>query len=393
MAADIIVPPRGARGRYHLIHEAARRRTPAARRAFAVLRRYRVFLFFLFGLVGIDLLLLAARDVWHAYDPDDYRERLHGVRQRPRDLVLVGGSTVSEGIDPRSLTGMSWRGQPLDDIYNLGLPGATTTEVWHGVKHGLTPPPRLLVYGITASDLNDSRNEAHGTRSLMTPGDVAEWVYCRPQSAEWVLRHYFEDRVGDAWQLYRHRNALRLWAADQAEAILPDAFPEARAEAQHNLRCSAELRRGDGFAPQTKIRFAHLDFKKVMNDVPSRFPFLENYRLGGHLLYLNRLLDWAETNGVEVVLLDMPVPADIEERMHPEAFARYRTALTDVARRRRLLLLRAGRRDLGLDDRHFSDLIHLNDSGTRRLGDWLRAALAAAGDRDKEAALSRGTAP
>ena len=147
--------------------------------------RFRVVVFFLAGLALVDVLVHAERKLWRAYDPDDYAERLRGCRSRPQDLVVVGGSPVSEGIDPNVLVGLSWQRRPLQHVYNLGLPGGTTAEVWHAVEHGVSRPPRLLVYGITASDVNDSRNEPHGPYALMEVADLPRWVRYQPSSAEW----------------------------------------------------------------------------------------------------------------------------------------------------------------------------------------------------------------
>jgi hypothetical protein len=337
--------------------------------------RWRVILYFLIGLICLDGLLTACRDVWHSYDPDDYRERLDICRQQARDLVVVGGSPVSEGIDPDLLCGVRWHGLPIEHTYNLGLPGATTSEVWHAVKHGLRAPPRVLLYGISASDLNESRYEPHGARSLMDSGDLVEWMTARPDSAEWAARHFIEERAQEIWQLWRYRNALRLWAADRVEEHWPGAFPQAVAEARRNLRKAGALRRGTGFAPDERLREQRLDEMRAASRIGPRFHFLENYRIGGHLDYLHCLLDWADTRQVAVVLVDMPVSADLEEGLHPQAFALFREALGDVALCRHVPVLHAGRRAVGLEDRDFADLIHLNAHGTVRLSAWLRRAL------------------
>ena len=61
-----------------------------------------------------------------------------------------------------------------------------------GALYSLAAPPKLLVYGITASDLNDSRLEPHGPGSVMEWSDLAEWVRLRPRTAArpngWALR-------------------------------------------------------------------------------------------------------------------------------------------------------------------------------------------------------------
>src|SRR5438132_9175621 len=137
---------------------------------------YRVAVFFLLGLAALDVLVGGLCPLWEGYDPDDYAARVANCRRGPHDLVIIGGSPVSEGIDPAVLAGMTWQGRPLTGAFNLGLPGGTTTEFWHAVRHGLIAPPRLLVYGITASDLNDSRQEPHGARVLIDRSDLIGWV-------------------------------------------------------------------------------------------------------------------------------------------------------------------------------------------------------------------------
>jgi hypothetical protein len=339
--------------------------------------RYRVFLYLLLGLVLVDIGVASFRRVWRAYDPDDYRDRVENCRAHPADLVVVGGSTVCEGVDPAALEGLYWRGQVLQRAYNLGLPGATTLEVWHAIRHGLTTPPRLLVYGITASDLNDSRMEAHGPRSLMTRADLVDLARTSPNTAAWCLKHYGRERLAGAWNLFYYRNGIRLWAADHLERLWPGVCPAAAAEAREGLRYSAAMRQPSGFAPQPSVQARRLDERKARGLASMCFTFLDNYQLGGHLQHLDRLLDWAAEHGVDMVLVDMPVSQDLEERLYPREFARYRAALAKVKQRRSVRVLRASRTAVGLTDADFGDLIHLNAQGTARLSAWLQRQLAA----------------
>jgi hypothetical protein len=355
--------------------------------------RWRVLLYLLLGLGAVDVLIFACRQVWRAYDPDEYEERLFGCRRRPQDLVVVGGSPVCEGIDPAVLAGLPWQGAPLERVYNLGLAGATTSEVWHAIEHGLAAPPRLLVYGITATDLNDSRDEPQGPRVLMDFGDLLCWARHRPESIEWCLRHFAKARVTRLWNLFRFRNGIRLWAADCAERLWPGVCPEAAAVAREGLRFSAALHQGNGFAPRPQFRAGRLDHLRAGGHIPPRFSFLEKYRLGGHLAYLHHLLDWAAAHGVGVVLVDMPVSPDLEERLYPQAFAQYRAALADLERQRGVRVLRATRGAVGLGDADFADLIHLNAAGCARLSQWLRRALAegcSVGDSLRKGPATRG---
>lgn len=339
--------------------------------------RYRVFLYLLLGLIAVDGLLHAASEALSLYDPNDYLERLAGCRRRQPDAVLIGGSVVSEGLDPAALAGLRWHGQRLTRPFNLGMPGGTVSEVWHAVEHGLPAPPRLMIYGITASDLNDGRQEPYGPATLMDGGDLARWVRSRPESAEWVCRHFVRGRCARLWRLYHYRNALRGWASDRLEQLVPGLCPEEADQARRNRAYTLALRQPDGFAPQPASRYQRLSWYRAAGRVQPIYWALKNYRLGGgHLLYLHHLLDWARTRDVAVILVDMPVSPDLEERLHRAEFAAYRAVLAEVARDRRLPLLRATRQAVGLGDTDFSDEIHLNGTGTAKMSTWLRHALA-----------------
>jgi hypothetical protein len=344
------------------------------RRSKAPIWRTRVIGYFLIGLIALDGAVAANRKTWRAYDPDEYRERLRGCRRRPFDMVVVGGSSVSEGIDPTVLAGLSWQGRSLEGIYNLGLPGGTTTEVWHAVRHGVTTPPLVLVYGITASDLNDDREEPHGPHSLMDVGDVADWIQSGHRASEWCVRHFVQGRLARAWQLFQYRNGIRLWAADLVEHVCTGLCPEAAAEAQDGLRLSRTIRQNHGFAPRPDFLSRRLDHLKAAG-FKDDFKLLNSYCLGSHLAYLHRLLDWADDHGVKVVLVDMPVSADLDERMYPQAFAAYRAALVDLERTRNVCIVRGAAQGAGLGDADFADWIHLNARGSARFSSWLRRQL------------------
>jgi hypothetical protein len=356
----------------------------ALRRGLTTWARYRVILYFLLGLVAVDVFVISKHPVWSAYDPDDYTERLDGCRREAPELVLVGGSPVCEGIDPNVLIGLPWQGRPLEHVYNLGLPGATTSEVWHAIEHGLAVPPRLLIYGITASDINDGRDEPHGPRSLMDVGDTLRWVRYRPRAAEWGIRQFLQGQLNRVWQLFYYRNGIRLCASDYLEHLLPGACTEAAAEARDGLRYTMSIRTNHGYAPRPEFQARSHEQRKADNLNEKRFAFLEKFRLGGHLAYLHRLVDWASSHDVTLLLVDMPVTADLEERMHPQEFASYRAVLAQLERDRGVRVVRARRADLGLSDADFADLIHLNVRGSTRFSSWLREELTRQYPNDSE---------
>lgn len=342
---------------------------------------FRVIFYWLLGLLAVEMLVRANVKTWRLYEADDYRERVHACRRQKPDLVVVGGSPVSEGIDPLQLASLSWRGETLDKPFNLGLPGGTTTEFWYALKHGISSPPKLLVYGCTASDLNDTRQEPNGPRSLLDRHDVWEWAREHPKSREWVLRQYLQARLGQTSALFRHRYAIRLWAADIAEDTFPGSFSKSKKEADHNKGLTLAMRSPGGFAPRPA--FAAGNFAEWSQQERDKLPFnfLQKYTIGAqHMTSLTKLLDWAGKEKVDVVLFEIPVTEYLEER-HPGVYPKFRAALADFVKERGVKLLPCSRDIVRLTDADFGDLTHLNSTGARKLSDWLRTELEAAGGR------------
>lgn len=343
-------------------------------RCLLTLRRYRAIVWFFAALIGLDAVVAANARRWESYDLNPYRERLARCREQAWDVLVVGGSPAMCGVDPALLVGATWQGRALESCYNLGLPLATASEVCLAVEHAVAAPPRLMIYAVSATDLNDARLEPQGPRAMMSALDAVRWAMLRPRDGEWCLRHYLSECVGSAWQLYRQRNGIRLWAADVAERLCPGWCPELASTARINAQIIGELRNGSGYrqapieAPQVR-----LDLWKAAGMPCDRLPFLEPYRVGGgHVTYLRRLLESAEKQRVPVLLVDLPVPPDLDERLYPREYGRYRAALAETAARFKVPLIAASRDVVGLTDADYSDLIHLNAAGAARLSAWLR---------------------
>jgi hypothetical protein len=335
----------------------------------------RVPIFLLFGLVGIDLVAFAFRGTFARYSPDDYAEKVTACSREPWGVVVVGGSPVAEGVVPELLNGLTWNGETLGPAYALGLSGGTVTDFYHAVRRGCPTPPRVLVYGMTASDLNDARNEPHGVYSLMGWPDVVQCRSLRPDAAGWVTKHYFESRLAHASAVFRYRNGIRLWAVVQANELWPGCSPATVREAREQAAYFDALREGNGYAPAAGFVHRRYDLAKAAGDPGPPFGFLDKYRTGSHLKYLDQMLAWAEANGVAVVLVDLPVTADLEAK-YPSVFADYRARVAEWETTRGVTVIRATRDAVGLRDAEFADLIHLNGIGAAKFSSWLRARLA-----------------
>jgi hypothetical protein len=326
------------------------------------------------GLVLIDLFAFASRGRFSPYTPDDYAEKVSGCADRRPDLVIVGGSPVAEGVNPDVLASVPWKGTPLRSAYALGLPGGTATDFFHAIRRACPVPPRVLVYGVTASDWNDARNEPHGAYSLMTWSDVIRCRSLRPDAAWWYTKQYLEGRLARASAAYRFRNGIRLWAAVQADAIWPGCCPESVKEARDQSAYFAALRSGSGYAPASWFVHRRYDLAKAAGDPGPPFGFFDKYRTGSHLKYLDELVAWAVDHGVDVVLVDMPVTVDLEAK-YAKVFAEYRTRLAEWESTRGITVIRADRERVGLTDADFGDVIHLNGAGAAKFSAWLKHQL------------------
>ena len=201
--------------------------------------------------------------------------------------------------------------------------------------------------------------------------------YDEPSDADVIARviagdkQQFEHLVHRYQQsLYRHAVALVL-DHDAAADMVQDAF----VRAYLNLRDCRDVTRFRSWLFRT-LRNRCLDYLKEVGGLRcNAFPYLDHYRVSDHLRHLERLLDWAASAGVPVVLVDMPVSADLQDGLHAAAFATYRAVLADLERRRGLRVIRAHRDAIGLTDIDFGDFIHLNIQGADRLSTWLRQQL------------------
>lgn len=337
-------------------------------------RAVRPALWLLLGLVGVDALVALGRDRWDRHSPDDYSERVNGCRAVPRDLVIVGGSPVSEGLDPAAFDGLPWRGQPITAGYSLGLPGGTMTDFLFAIRAGTAshPPPRLVIYGAAPTDLNDARNEPHGPYSVWAWSDWADVWATRPDAREWATRRFLEGRLRRGWALWRYRHGVRTAAAVALDDAVPGAGGPTALEGRTGLAYSQALRGGRGYAPAKHYADTSYAESKRANKPPAPFDFLDKYRAGSHAKYLDKLADWCDAAGADLVVVSMPVTADLDAR-YPAQVSEGRRVLRAFADRRGVPVLDASRAAVGLGDDDFADVIHLNRGGCAKLSAWVRA--------------------
>lgn len=328
----------------------------------------------LLGFLGLELLVRLLKPVWQDYSPDDYALRVERCAQQPRDIVFTGGSPVSEGIDPAIVTPFKWRHQQLQNGFAVGLPGGTTTDVYYALQRACPIWPKVLLYGMAPSDLNDSRNEPHGPASLMTVADWYEAIQVRRDARTWLTKHFWQNCLAESSALWQSRYAWRMCAADWFATVFPGSCPEAQEEAQRQTDYATRLRTGNGYAPAQYFQNRAYSDMKAGGWVAPPFEYLAKYRTGSHLKYLSKLHERCQANNCELVILEMPLTKDLEDR-HDSEVRQFREVLRQLCSEKKIPRLVATRTATELDDRHFADLIHLNSAGAERLSRWLKSEL------------------
>jgi hypothetical protein len=256
------------------------------------------------------------------------------------------------------------------------MPLGTVVDVSLATEHALDGrPPRLLLYGVAVTDLNGNRVEPQGLRFLMDSGDLVRWARRRPDKAFRGVREFVRERVVTPVPLAYHADGLRFWAATRLDEVLPGFSAPTARKSLKNLDDSAVIRGREGYLPRGRVYpEGRLSVRKAQGRQEPPFIYLNRYDVRGHLSYLQGLLEWARARDVEVVLVEMPMSADVE-REFPREFATFRAVLRETARAHGLRLLRPTRQRLGLTDAEFLDDAHLNADGVRRFSTWLRNTL------------------
>ncbi|MAV36479.1 MAG: hypothetical protein CMJ59_13610 [Planctomycetaceae bacterium] len=88
------------------------------------------------------------------------------ARNHPFDVLLVGGSRVHIGLNPR------FRGFGGDRVFNLGLGGGTNYEFARLIEQSLSHPPRLMIlsqFWLTANPQLLSKGNGDFVRSRINP--------------------------------------------------------------------------------------------------------------------------------------------------------------------------------------------------------------------------------
>ncbi|MGL6074686.1 MAG: hypothetical protein ACRC8S_11040 [Fimbriiglobus sp.] len=318
------------------------------------------------ALVLIDIGIRLNADLWERHSPDDYSARIDGCAKETRDFVIIGGSPVSEGLIPGEIKGVRFRNETLSNGYAVGLPGGTLTDMYYAVRHACPTAPKVLIYGVSMTDMNDSRNEPHGPYSIYNFSDLHDLSATRPEATSWNARKFAEGQARCIWAAFRYRHGLRMAASYALHG-------EVAKEAQQLRDYADAMPAGQGYAPAPWFVEARYDLRKQAKAPMAPFEFLAKYKLGSHAKYLPKLVEWCQAHNTQLVLVLMPMTQDLETKYAAE-YAQFQ-ALRPSWNWPGVVTLDTHRDRVGLTDADFADIIHLNGTGAKKLSRWVRREL------------------
>jgi len=263
------------------------------------------------------------------------------------DAVFIGSSVVGNAFDPalfEERTGLS--------AYNSGLQRAGIEGVDRWVREFVVPTlkPKVAVLGLVSRDLNDNGplQQAHLEEYLSSPGRAAELgTETAAMRAERV--------AADISALVRYRRYLRR-PFDLADHVV---------RRNNALEPPVQLGpRGEPLGADANAAFHIPEWP-----YPHRNGELLAFDMTRSLKILEGSIAYLRAEGIDVVLVDMPVIEEIYVPYHPGArtdFLRYERAVRGLATRLNVPLFVPD--DSGWDPAVMSvDDIHLTRAGAARL--------------------------
>ena len=292
---------------------------------------------------------------WPTADMQEKFEQITnlGDDRQTVDIAFVGSSVVNQSIDPVAFT------DAANGIvsYNAAIGGAISPKSWRWWINEVVVPrlqPQVIVIGVASLDLNSGLADAFwgglsGSRGFLQVDNEDSWTA------------RFKDELHQRVALFRLRTVLRqplriLVGFGETNPIEPTIGPYGAEPA------------GRDFEPYEVAEPKRRDLiDRELKDFRTQGPNLEE---------LEGLVQDLQSQGVGVVLLNMPVTDDYIAR-HPNGmrdYTRYLGELADLARRRNIRFLDFGNSVSSLE--LFRNPTHLNQTGAALFSRDLADALA-----------------
>jgi hypothetical protein len=275
----------------------------------------------------------------------DQMEAMFAARETV-DVVLVGNSSVNSGFHVDDLEAFSG----LGTFYNAALDGSSMRLIEDWTLNVVVPlvAPKVVVIGLTSRDLNDA--------SLSNAEVFGDYLASRGRA-----RFLGEETIG-------HKTRSVLSSLSALVRISPFLREPASLVLQYNPAGPSTgefVLPGEEYAP------------RVVDITRTRERALNDYALGGiELESLTRLVRSLESQGIRVIVMEMPYVNPDYLDLHPEGAAdyqAYREVVADFASTEALPYVDLT--DYPWTTAEFYDFLHVNSAGIDLLNRMLAEAL------------------
>jgi len=291
---------------------------------------------------------------WKQRDLGLVVERMEAVARSGRsvDVAFLGSSAATFAFEPDELadeTGL--RG------FVAGMPGASVTSLDLWAREMVVPllRPRMVVIALTSREMNANAEPQRRFR---------EGYLDSPERRRLLGTETAGDR-------------LRRIASEHSAVIRYRSYLRRPAAFVKNFVDPTKLEGPIEYGPNGEPRWARAD-------APYSIPVMEPWRHGDLTDFdvteeapsLDRLIRFLRTEGIEVVLVELPVVESLYVGYHPRGAAdlrAFRTALAERADMQDVPLV--GAPTLEPIETWFVDDIHLNRAGAARFTRWLARRL------------------
>jgi hypothetical protein len=317
------------------------------------------------------LLLFMQREV------RDFVFKVESFLEHPTpDVLFLGSSRIRDALIPERFArdlSTKW-GRPVR-VYNLGLGGAKTEELYALVTSHMTdPPPPYVVIACSGSEVARVHQFQFASRFLWRLPEFFNYILHTPSPRfhSKNVEYYLESLLCRPWYVFKHRDAISTLFEDRIEIWLN--FNETDEETALRIKTRKQalerLLGDDGFWPVYK-KGPSLEMQ--LRKDPDSIPILES-ELSRNPLILdetsNRLLKQIVTRlrgmGCKVAVVEIPPSPYLQRRspvLHGEGFRKW---MTRAAQELDLLFIPLSPRETRLTNALYRDTGHMIEAGAER---------------------------
>jgi hypothetical protein len=337
-----------------------------------------------------------------------YQQRL--LQSGPPDILIIGSSRALRGVDPIALQdALAAQGHPNLEVFNFAINGATAQVVDLIIRRILTPEqlPKLIIWADGARAFNSGRedttynaiatsegyqhlqagtfptllgqnqsNRRFGkTARLNTPQDNDT---VQPLASLGVnyqsISKWLNQSLGNVSSTYPQRDKLKSLLREQLVSLLKHTNVSQTKTDQDSQKLSP-LEEGidfDGFLPLS-LRFNPATYYKnhprVAGDYDGDY---QSFQLSGEQdTALEALLQFARTNNIGLVFVNLPLTKDYLDPARTEYEEKFQRYMYSWAREKGLIFRDLSRLKLLTKPDFFSDPSHLNRYGAYKVSSHL----------------------